>query len=95
MVVLSNNDGCGIARTDEAKALGIAMGVPVFKIKDLIKKHKVKVFSSNFTLYGDLSARVMQTLSEFTPELEVYSIDEAFLALNVKNEQHQRWSNMN
>lgn len=87
VVVLSNNDGCVIARTDEAKALGIAMGVPVFKIKDLIKKHKVKVFSSNFTLYGDLSARVMQTLSEFTPELEVYSIDEAFLALNVKNEQ--------
>ncbi|MCH2534909.1 MAG: Y-family DNA polymerase [Bdellovibrionales bacterium] len=87
VVVLSNNDGCVIARTDEAKALGIAMGVPVFKIKDLIKKHNVKVFSSNFALYGDLSARVMQTLSEFTPELEVYSIDEAFLALNVKNEQ--------
>lgn len=87
VVVLSNNDGCVIARTDEAKALGIAMGVPVFKIRDLIKKHNVKVFSSNFTLYGDLSARVMQTLNEFTPELEVYSIDEAFLSFKFKTEK--------
>ena len=87
VVVLSNNDGCVIARTDEAKSLGIAMGVPVFKIKPLIKKHKVQVFSSNFTLYGDLSSRVMQTLHEFTPELEVYSIDEAFLVLNTKDEK--------
>lgn len=87
VVVLSNNDGCVIARTDEAKALGIAMGIPVFKIRELIKKHKVHVFSSNFTLYGDFSARVMQTLNEFSPELEVYSIDEAFLSFKSMTEK--------
>jgi len=79
VVVLSNNDGCVVARSDEAKALGIPMGVPVFKIKKLIKDKNVQVFSSNYTLYGDLSRRVMQVLSEFTPSMEVYSIDEAFL----------------
>jgi DNA polymerase V len=79
VVVLSNNDGCVIARSDEAKALGIAMGLPAFKLADLVKEHAVEVYSSNYTLYGDLSARVMTTLTQWTPEVEVYSIDEAFL----------------
>ncbi|SIT82462.1 Y-family DNA polymerase [Pontibacter indicus] len=81
IVVLSNNDGCIIARSNEAKALGIKMGEPAFKAKDTIEQHNVHVFSSNYTLYGDMSARVMQTLGQFTPNLEVYSIDEAFLDL--------------
>ncbi len=81
VIVLSNNDGCVVARTDEAKALGIPMGVAFFKVRDLVKKNGVHVFSSNFALYGDFSARVMKTLSGFTPELEIYSIDEAFLSL--------------
>ncbi|MBF8965147.1 Y-family DNA polymerase [Pontibacter sp. FD36] len=81
IVVLSNNDGCIIARSNEAKALGIQMGEPAFKAKDTIEQHNVHVFSSNYTLYGDMSARVMQTLGQFTPNLEVYSIDEAFLDL--------------
>jgi DNA polymerase V len=80
LIVLSNNDGCAVSRTDEAKELGIAMGAVYFQIKDLVKKHDVKVFSSNYTLYGDLSARVMQVLSGFAPEIEIYSIDEAFLS---------------
>lgn len=81
-MVLSNNDGCVVARSTEAKAIGIPMGVPLFKIKGLIEQHGIEVFSSNYALYGDMSARVMQTLAEFTPELEVYSIDEAFLCLD-------------
>ena len=81
MIVLSNNDGCAVARSDEAKALGIQMGDPFFKIKDLVKKHDVKVFSSNYSLYGDMSRRVMQTLALFSPDMEIYSIDEAFLSL--------------
>ena len=72
IIVLSNNDGCAVARTDEAKKIGIEMGAPLFKIKDLIKKHNVKVFSSNYTLYGDMSSRVMQVLSTFTPEMEIF-----------------------
>jgi DNA polymerase V len=82
IVVLSNNDGCIVARTDEAKSLGIKMGEPYFKVKNLLTQKNVKVFSSNYALYGDMSRRVMKTLSEFTPEMEVYSIDEAFLSLN-------------
>ncbi len=82
VVVLSNNDGCVIARSAEAKQLGIAMGEPYFKRKDFFKKNKVKVFSANFTLYGDLSDRVMQVLGTFTPDIEVYSIDESFLGLH-------------
>ena len=81
MVVLSNNDGCVIARSNEAKTLGIGMGVAAFEVADLIKKHNVEVFSSNYTLYADMSSRIMETLSTFTPEIEVYSIDEAFLNL--------------
>lgn len=82
IVVLSNNDGVIIARSDEAKELGIKMGDPYFKVEQLIKQHNVAVFSSNYTLYGDLSARVMSILEKFTPEVEVYSIDEAFLNLS-------------
>jgi DNA polymerase V len=81
VVVLSNNDGCVIARSDEAKALGIPMGLPAFKLTDLLQEHPIEVFSSNYTLYGDLSARVMTTLAQWTPTVEVYSIDEAFLDL--------------
>src|SRR5262252_7613777 len=81
VVVLSNNDGCVIARSDEAKALGIPMGLPAFKLADLLKAHPIEVFSSNYTLYGDLSARVMTTLAQWAPAVEVYSIDEAFLDL--------------
>ncbi len=79
VVVLSNNDGCVIARSNEAKALGIKMGVAVYQVTDLLKKHRVEVYSSNYTLYADLSNRVMRTLSQFSPEVENYSIDEAFL----------------
>jgi DNA polymerase V len=82
VVVLSNNDGCVIARTPEAKALGIKMGVPLFQIRDQVAQHGVKVYSSNYTLYGDMSLRVMEVLHRFTPNLEIYSIDEAFLDLS-------------
>lgn len=81
IVVLSNNDGCVIARSNEAKVLGIKMGVPAYQIKDLVKKHDVAVFSSNYVLYGDMSGRVMSMLAELAPEIEIYSIDEAFLNL--------------
>ena len=82
LVILSNNDGCIVARSNEAKSLGIPMGVPVFKQKAVIKKHNVAVFSSNYQLYGDMSKRVMDSLGLFTPDMEVYSIDEAFLRLD-------------
>lgn len=81
IVVLSNNDGCIVARSNEAKDLGIAMGAPYFKTKAVIEKHDVQVFSSNYTLYGDLSSRVMTTLKGLEPEVEIYSIDEAFISL--------------
>ena len=82
IVVLSNNDGCIIARSKEAKKLGIKMGEPYFKAKKIIEKNNVKVFSSNYSLYGDISQRVMETLSSFSSDIEIYSIDEAFLSLN-------------
>ncbi len=82
VVVLSNNDGCIISRSTEAKALGIKMGEPYFKEKDIIIKNNVQVFSSNYSLYGDLSRRVMRTLKRFNSEIEIYSIDEAFLDLS-------------
>lgn len=82
VVVLSNNDGCVIARSTEAKALGIPMAEPAYKLKELIEKNQVTVFSSNYVLYGDMSHRVMTTISEFAPEMEIYSIDEAFLLLD-------------
>ncbi|WP_417857278.1 Y-family DNA polymerase [Xanthomarina gelatinilytica] len=79
VVVLSNNDGCVIARSNEAKKIGIPMGAPTFKYKKLFAENNVHVFSSNYALYGDMSSRVMNLLTEFTPEIEIYSIDEAFL----------------
>ncbi len=82
VVVLSNNDGCIISRSNEAKSLGIKMGEPYFKAKEIIVKNKVQVFSSNYSLYGDISRRVMRTLKRFNSDIEVYSIDEAFLDLS-------------
>jgi DNA polymerase V len=82
VVVLSNNDGCIISRSYEAKTIGIPMGAPEFKVRDVIKQHNIKVFSSNYALYGDLSQRVMKILEGFCPSVEVYSIDEAFLNFN-------------
>ena len=81
VIVLSNNDGCVIARSNEAKALGIRMGHPFFQIRDLVERCGVAVFSSNFALYGDMSRRVIRTLRTMVPAAEVYSIDEAFLDL--------------
>ncbi len=81
VIVLSSNDGCAIARSNEAKALGIKMGAPLFKIKDIVEKHGVAVFSGNMALYGDMSRRVKWVLEENAPTVEVYSIDEAFLDL--------------
>ncbi len=79
VVVLSNNDGCIIARSNESKALGIKMGEPVFKIREVIEKNNVHIFSTNFALYGDMSSRVMSILSSMSPGTEIYSIDEAFM----------------
>jgi DNA polymerase V len=91
VVVLSNNDGCIISRSEEAKALGIPMGAPLHEQQEVIRKHGVRVFSSNYTLYGDMSARVMSILREEVPAIEVYSIDEAFLQLpNGFTEEHAR-----
>ena len=81
VIVLSNNDGCAIARSNEAKALGLKMGDPLFKIKDIVQKHDVAVFSGNMALYGDMSQRVRWVLEDYAPSIEVYSIDEAFLDL--------------
>ena len=81
VVVLSNNDGCIIARSNESKQLGIKMGEPVFKAREIIEKHNVNVFSTNFALYGDMSKRVMTLLASLSPEIEIYSIDEAFMNL--------------
>lgn len=82
VLVLSNNDGCVIARSQEAKSLGIKMGIPVFEIGHIIRNNNVKVFSTNYSLYGDISQRVMGILAESVPQLEIYSIDEAFLDLS-------------
>lgn len=82
VVVLSNNDGCVISRSDEVKELGIPMGAPIFQYEDLVKKYKIELLSSNFTLYGDMSRRVMETIKTMCPDIEVYSIDEAFLSFD-------------
>jgi DNA polymerase V len=87
VVVLSNNDGCVIARSNEAKALGITMGAPYFQNKALLQHHNVHVFSSNYALYGDLSHRVMDLLQQMEPEVEIYSIDEAFIVLPVSQDR--------
>ena len=81
VIVLSNNDGCVVARSEEAKALGIKMGVPVFRIQQEIHQHGIVTFSSNYAFYAELSSRVMGVLEELAPRVEVYSIDEAFLDL--------------
>lgn len=92
VIVLSNNDGCAVARSDEAKALGIKMGEPLFKLKDKIRRHGIRVLSSNYTLYGDMSRRVADVYDDFTPHVEVYSIDECFLDFSgtQKPEHHAR-----
>jgi len=82
VVVLSNNDGCAVARSNEVKLLGIKMGEPWFKMEKIANQHGIIAFSSNYTLYGDLSARVMSILSTFSPKQEIYSIDECFLDLD-------------
>lgn len=79
VVVLSNNDGCAVSRTPEAKALGVKMGEPYFKFKDLCLTHDLKVFSANFSLYTNFSDRVMNTIKKLSPNVEVYSVDEAFV----------------
>ncbi len=81
VVVLSNNDGCIVARSSEVKALGIPMGIPYFRVRQILQDYQTAVLSSNYPLYADMSDRVMQTLTAFTPSLEIYSIDEAFLSL--------------
>ncbi len=87
VVVLSNNDGCVISRSKEAKNLGIKMGEPYFKVKNLVKRNKVAVYSSNYALYGDISRRVMKVLKTFSPKVEIYSIDEAFIDLSFIDEK--------
>jgi DNA polymerase V len=95
IVVLSNNDGCVIARSNEAKALGIPMGEPLFKVRQLVEKHDVRIFSSNYTLYGDMSRRVMEMLARHCADVEIYSIDEAFLELRFAGQTESsliRWA---
>ena len=92
VVVLSNNDGCVIARSNEAKALDIPMGAPAFQYEKLFERNGVYVFSSNYALYGDMSRRVMNILSRFTPDIEIYSIDEAFLLLEGFEEHFDLYS---
>src|SRR6478736_462914 len=82
VIVLSNNDGCAIARSEEAKVLGIEMGTPAFTLQEMINRDQLVVFSSNYTLYGDMSDRVMKTLSTFCSRMEIFSIDEAYLDLH-------------
>ena len=89
VVVLSNNDGCVIARSNEAKALGVPMGEPLFKVRQLVAKHRMAIFSSNYTLYGDMSRRVMEMLSRHCADVEVYSIDEAFCELRFAGQTEQ------
>ena len=94
VVVLSSNDGCVISRSKEAKNLCIKMGEPYFKVEKMIKKNNVKIFSSNYSLYGDISRRVMKTLRQFSPKMEIYSIDEAFLNLSsIKDEDLLEYGN--
>ena len=82
LVVLSNNDGCAVARSNEVKALGVKMGTPWFQMKDLSRRHGITALSSNFVLYGDMSDRVVAILRDFSPDVEVYSIDESFVRMD-------------
>ena len=94
IVVLSNNDGCAVARSNEVKALGVKMGAPWFKLKDLAKQHGIVAFSSNYTLYGDMSNRATEVLRQFSPDIEVYSIDESFLRVESVSNLHGGAINM-
>ena len=89
MVVLSNNDGCAVARSSEVKALGVKMGTPWFQMQDLARQHGITAYSSNYTLYGDMSNRVVQVLKTFTPKIEIYSIDESFLQIESVLKRYQ------
>ena len=91
IVVLSNNDGCVIARSNEAKSLGIPMGAPAFEYESVFRRNNVNVFSANFPLYGDMSHRVMSLLSNFSPQQEIYSIDECFLNIDGINVDLQQY----
>lgn len=91
VVVLSNNDGCIVSRSNEAKRLGIQMGIPYFKAEKVIKENKVVVFSSNYSLYADISSRVVEILKIFSPNIEVYSIDEAFITLNLTHSNFTKY----
>jgi DNA polymerase V len=82
VIILSNNDGCAVARSEEAKSLGIKMGAPLFQIRHLVKEHGVRVLSSNYSLYGDFQRRILDCVSQFSPVVEVYSIDENFIDLS-------------
>ncbi|MGE4285030.1 MAG: Y-family DNA polymerase, partial [Phycisphaerae bacterium] len=90
VVILSNNDGCIVSRSAEAKALGVPMGAPYFEQRALLQRHNAAIFSSNYTLYADMSSRVMNVLASFSPQMEVYSIDEAFLALGGEPEDAEQ-----
>ncbi len=92
VVVMSSNDGCAVAMSQEAKDIGITRGVPIFQVRDIIRRHNVEVLSCNFPLYGDMSSRVMSVVTEMAPSIEVYSIDEAFFAVdcNDKENLHER-----
>ena len=93
VAVLSNNDGCVVARSNEVKALGIPMGAPQFQYRDVLRANKVELFSANFPLYGDFSRRVVETLKSFTPNIEVYSIDESFLEVgSLLIDNYQQWA---
>ena len=88
MVVLSNNDGCAVARSAEVKALGVKMGTPWFQMRDLARQHNILALSSNYALYGDMSSRMMAVLAQFSPAQEIYSIDECFLDLEEIGRAH-------
>ena len=94
VIVLSNNDGCAVARSEEAKSLGIKMGVPLFQIRDLVKQHGIRVLSSNYSLYGDMSRRVVETIGGFSPVIENYSVDETFVDLDGFNDPVRKSTEM-
>ena len=90
VVVLSNNDGCIISRSNEAKRMGIKMGEPIFKVKHILRKGKVIVLSSNYSIYGDISNRIMNILKDSLSDVEIYSIDEAFFSLRGVNDRQKK-----
>ncbi len=94
VAVMSSNDGCIVARSNEVKALGIPMGVPVFQVRDIIRRHTVTLFSSNFALYGDMSNRVMSMLMRYSDDVDIYSIDEAFLQFDTREREPGGWERL-